>query len=509
MLFQLCLEGVLKLHITEEHDKGCEPHTYSLEDLRDLQNKLMLMSGKGDQGQREVNRFAEVTFHLFSLFYYKFHHGYCNELLSCFQVFASVQRLASAYIDLSVAGNPLFREWEAKVKCNSNEACIIMHLHLGNDVSVIVEGEVTEQLPEVCKKMESCLHFWKAFMDKQRSQHYYLNYFTAEQVVYLCSQLTQNNVTDIKDEVLMMLSFIKPNCSLSDLTQAWHKMSKINHEQNDDLDFQTFGKVPSMDEHDLNTGETCLSFDNLASQLRHVKGSEKLDVIWNSYMRHMNSFLPHFLDVRNLGYLLEILANSEYKGDSSQDGKTRNIQRELPKGMLTGNPNLIICPSEEILITCISIYMKSEKEPLPTYDEVLLCSASTQYEEVELFLRRCLSAGYGGKKIYTMLYVDQLTYEVSYKVEQFFQKQKAKSRKDYRLVLVCSANREHAYLPSAFSQFRLHLLPQEPISSIQRYLVGHFTVPADVSSAAAVFKNRQCVGAVFSERSGVGEYKIK
>ncbi|XP_067222276.1 E3 ubiquitin-protein ligase rnf213-alpha-like [Chanodichthys erythropterus] len=476
---KLCLEGVLKLHITEEHDEGCEAHTYSLEDLRDLQNKLMLMSGKGDQGQREVNRFAEV--------------------------FASVQRLASAYIDLSVAGNPLFREWEAKVKCNSNEACIIMHLHLGNDVSVIVEGEVTEQLPEVCKKMESCLHFWKAFMDKQRSQHYYLNYFTAEQVVYLCSQLTQNNVTDIKDEVLIMLSFIKPNCSLSDLRQAWHKMSKMNHEQNGDLDFQTFVKVPSMDEHDLNTGEPCLSFDNLASQLRHVNGSEKLDVIWNSYMRHMNSFLPHFLDVRNLGYLLEILANSEYEGDSSQDGKTRNIQRELPKGMLTGNPNLVICPSEEILITCISIYMKSEKEPLPTYDEVLLCSASTQYEEVELFLRRCLSAGNGGKKIYTMLYVDQLTYEVSYKVEQFFQQQKAQSRKDYRLVLVCSSNREHAYLPSAFSQFRLHLLPQEPIISIQRYLVGHFTVPADVSSAAAVFKDRQCVGAVYSERSGVGK----
>ncbi|ROL47362.1 E3 ubiquitin-protein ligase rnf213-alpha [Anabarilius grahami] len=476
---KLCLEGVLKLHITEEHDEGGEPHTYSLEDLRDLQNKLMLMSGKGDQGQREVNRFAEV--------------------------FSSVQRLASAYIDLSVAGNPLFREWEAKVKCNSNEACIIMHLHLGNDVSVIVEGEVTEQLPEVCKKMESCLHFWKAFMDKQRSQHYYLNYFTAEQVVYLCSQLTQINVTDMKDEVLMMLSFIKPNCSLSDLTQAWHKMSKMNHEQNDDLDFQTFVKAPSMDKHDLNTGEPCLSFDNLANQLRHVNGSEKLDVIWNSYMRDMNNFLPHFLDVRNLGYLLEILANSEYEGDSSQDGKTRNIQRELPKGMLTGNPNLVICPYEEILITCISVYMRSEKEPLPTYDEVLLCSASTQYEEVELFLRRCLSAGYGGKKIYTMLYADQLTYEVSYKVEQCFQQQKAQSRKDYRLVLVCSSNREHAYLPSAFSQFRLHLLPQEPIISIQRYLVGHFTVPADVSSAAAVFKDRQCVGAVFSERSGVGK----
>ncbi|KTG00736.1 hypothetical protein cypCar_00028018 [Cyprinus carpio] len=149
--------------------------------------------------------------------------------------------------------------------------------------------------------------------------------------------------------------------------------------------------------------------------------------------------------------------------------------------------------------------MSSKNEPLPTYDEVLLCSASTPYEEVELFLRRCLFAGYRGTKIYTMLYVDQLTYEVSYKVEQFFQHQNAWSRKDYRLVLVCSSNREHAYLPSAFSQFRLHLIPKEPIVSIQRYLVRHFTVPADISSAAAVFKDRQCVGVVSSERSGVGK----
>uniref|UniRef100_A0A672LBL4 RING-type E3 ubiquitin transferase n=1 Tax=Sinocyclocheilus grahami TaxID=75366 RepID=A0A672LBL4_SINGR len=385
---KLCLEDILKLHIMEEHDEGCETRIYSFEDLRELQNKLMLMSGKGDQGQREVNRFAEV--------------------------FASVQRLACAFIDLFVAGNPLFRHWKAKVNCNSKEECIIMDLDLGSVVSVMIEGDVTEQLPEVCRKMESCLCFWKAFMDKQRSQHYYLNYFTSEQVVYLCSQLTQKNDTELKDQVLMMLSFIKPNWSFSDVTQAWHR---------------------------------------LQYELRHANGSEK----------------------------------------------------ELPNGMATGKPNLIICPSEEILITCISMYMRSRKEPLPTYDEVLLCSASTPYEEVELFLRRCLSDGYRGKKIYTMLYVDQLTYEVSYKVEQFFHQQNAQSRNDYRLVLVCSSNKEHAYLPSAFSQFRLHLVPQEPMINIQQYLVRHFTVPADISSAAAVFKDRQFVGVVFSERSGVGK----
>lgn len=417
-------------------------------------------------------------------------------------------------MDLFVAGNPLFRYWEAKVNCNSAEACIKMDFNIGSVVSAImVEGDVTEQLPGICKKMESCLCFWKVFMDKQRSQHYYLNYYTAEQLVYMCRQLSQNNVSEIEDQALMMLSFIKPNCSTSDLRQALHRLQyeviMKGPERKDDFDFQTFVEVPSVIDND--TTEKAL-FEDLESHMGHANGAEKLDVIWNAYMRDMNSFLPDSLDVRSLGYLLEILANSpsKYKGDwHPQDQRRLNIQRELPNGMATGRPNLIICPSEEILLSCISIYMSSKNEPLPTYDEVLLCSASTPYEEVELFLRRCLSAGYRGKKIYTMVYVDQLTYEVSYKVEQFFQHQNAQSGKEYNLVLICTSNREHAYLPSAFSQFRLHLTPQEPTISIQRYLARHFTVPADVSSAAAVFKDRQCVGVVSSNRSGVGEYKCK
>lgn len=61
-LFQVSLDTVLKLQIPEENDEGRQMRCYSLEDLRELQNKLMLMSGKGDQGQNEVDHFAEVCF---------------------------------------------------------------------------------------------------------------------------------------------------------------------------------------------------------------------------------------------------------------------------------------------------------------------------------------------------------------------------------------------------------------------------------------------------------------
>lgn len=61
-LLQLSLDTVLELQIPEKNDESQRMRYYTLEDLRELQNKLMLMSGKGDQGQNEVDHFVEVHF---------------------------------------------------------------------------------------------------------------------------------------------------------------------------------------------------------------------------------------------------------------------------------------------------------------------------------------------------------------------------------------------------------------------------------------------------------------
>ncbi|KAA8582604.1 hypothetical protein FQN60_003825 [Etheostoma spectabile] len=488
---KLTLDTALKLQIPEEHDEAHQQmRCYTLEDLRELQNKLMLMSGKGDQGQNEVDRFTEV--------------------------FASVQRLAEAFIALYTAGNPLFRHWEAQINCrlSSEEHSIVMDFNLGSVLSVvIVEGSIEEQLPEFCRKMEKCLHYWMDFVDKQRSQHYYLNYYTAEQIVYLCSKLTQQNVTNMEDQVLMLLSFVKPNCTASDLRQVWHELQyeilTKPQEQNEDIEFQTFVMVPRSE---LGNPDFTSELDPLLSLVEQADGSQKFDLIWNAFMKDMKNYLPHILDIKSLGRLLEILANKEdeNKDDECEEGISDDnigdfIQRQLPKGLTAGNPNLIVCPHDEVLTSCISVYMSSKEETLPTYDEVLLCNSSTPYEQVELFLRRCLSTGYNGQKIYCLLYGDLLTYDVSSKVENFFQRMKMQSRKDYKLVIICSLEREHAYLPSAFSQYRLHMVPQEPLARIQRYLYKHYIVPADQCSAAAAFKDRLCVGVVSSKRAGVGK----
>ncbi|KAJ8398812.1 hypothetical protein AAFF_G00420090 [Aldrovandia affinis] len=493
---KLSLDTALKLKIPEEHEEGLEVRCYSLEDLRELQNKLMLMSGKGEQGQVEVDRFAEI--------------------------FAGVQRLAMAFVNLYTAGNPLFRHWESNINCSTlfedAAAGIIMDFNLRSVVGkIMVEGDVLEQLPQLCRKMECCLSFWKAFFDQQRSQHYYLNYYTAEQIVYLCKRLTQKNMRELDSQTLMMLSFIKPNCSFDDLRQTWHTLQyellTTAPEQNEDIDFQTFVEVASSN----NVGPT---FEregaDLLSLVEQTSGSQKLDLVWNAYMRDMNSYLPDSLDVCSLGKLLEILANQEDENededeDEEEEGlalserKEKGIFRRLPKGLVSGRPNLVICPRSEVLTSCISVYMSSWHEPLPTYDEVLLCTATTPYEQVELFLRRCLTAGYRGEKLYTLLHAEELAYEVSCRVEQLFQRLEIQCHRPYNLVIICSADREHAYIPSAFSQYRLHMVPLEPLGRIQSYLSRHYTVPSGQASAAAVFRDRMFVGVVTSRRAGVGK----
>ncbi|XP_029582376.1 E3 ubiquitin-protein ligase rnf213-alpha isoform X4 [Salmo trutta] len=485
---KLRLDTALKLQIPEQQEED-QMRNYSLEDLRDLQNKLMLMSGKGEQSQ--IDHFTEV--------------------------FDSVQRLAVAFVDLYAAGNPLFRCWEAKINCNTqSDTGIVMEFNLGNILqNIMVEGNAMDHLTDLCRKIEVCLDDWNKFMDKQRSQHYYLNYYTAEQIVYLCNVLTEKNLnTELDEKVLMMLSFVKPDCSASDVWETWmtFQNSMTDTQQDEDIGFQTF-----IDHHnDLGdfdssfAGEGNCAIDVLQSVVDQAVGLRKLDLVWDAYMKDMRSILQDSLDTRSFGRLLEMLANKENQEEDDEEPmllepSENTVRRKLPKGLFNCQPNLIICPQDEILTSSICLYMTSDYEQLPTYDEVLLCTPATSYEQVELFFRRCLTPGYLGEKIYTLLFADQLSYEVSYAVEKLFQKLSSCSRSNYRLVIICSAEREHTYIPSAFSQFKRNVVPQESLERIQRYLSRHYTVPSHQTSAASVFKGRHFVGIVSSQRAGVGK----
>ncbi|XP_028940022.1 E3 ubiquitin-protein ligase RNF213, partial [Antrostomus carolinensis] len=436
---KVSLDNVLHLTLPGSSGDTEASWKYSLAELRELQNKLMLMSAKGEQGL-EVEKFSEI--------------------------FSNVQRLAQAFIDLYSAGNMLFRSWLAHVYCSpKRESCVLIDFSLGLIPVLEGQGDMAV-LPGLCKTMESFLESWKNFMYEKRLQHFYLNYYTAEQLVYLCTELGQRMPSQ---GALMMLSFLKHNCTQQDVLRA------------------SRSEVPPSSRRSISDFQGMLGGEkDLTAQLK---------CIWECYMSNMGSFLPSCLDIDTLGEWLKNLASWE------REHVTRDFLRDL---LCVGQPNLITCPRSEVLTSALAIYMNSPNLPLPTFDEVLLCTPQTTDEQVGLFLRRCLIPCSGGEKIYTMLYADELSYDVSCRAEKLFQHLQHYSS-TYRLVILCNCEREHSYIPSVFSQYKVHMIPQRPLVEIQRYLQHHYRVTQPSSSAASVFKDNMCVGIVSSKRAGVGK----
>ncbi|NWZ10455.1 RN213 ligase, partial [Agelaius phoeniceus] len=313
---KVSLDSVLHFTLAAASKDTEASQKYSLAELCELQNKLMLMSAKGEQGL-EVERFSEV--------------------------FSNVQSLAQAFIDLYSAGNMLFRSWLAQVYCSPRrEYCVLMNFSLGPIPALKGQGDMAAVLPALCKTMESFLESWKSFMNAKRCEHFYLNYYSAEQLVFLCSELGRGRPSQA---ALMMLSFLNPHCTEQDVLTTLRNQGPPSSGKAAS-DFQVL-----MDgERDLNT------------RLKHI---------WECYMSNMGSFLPNCLDIDTLGVWLRNLASS---------GRER-VTRDFPRDLLcVGQPNLITCPRSEVLSSALAIYMNSPKQPLPTFDEVLLCTPQTSAE---------------------------------------------------------------------------------------------------------------------------------
>ncbi|XP_035293735.1 E3 ubiquitin-protein ligase RNF213 isoform X3 [Cricetulus griseus] len=440
-------DTVLHLLLPEGHGAQEAQRTYSTEELKELLNKLMLMSGKKDHNSNlEVEKFSEV--------------------------FSSMLRLVHAFINLHCAGNMLFRTWTAEVYCRPRSG-VSIRMDFGLElVNTLAEsGDVIELLGALCRQMENFLDDWKTVVTQKRAKHFYLNFYTAEQLVYLSSELMKCRPSEA---ALMMLSFIKGNCTVRDILEATSS-------------------------HESKAARQCQmkAVKHLSQQLRSESSlMGKLRVIMEQSTVCMSAFLPDCLDLDALGTCLAHLATL---GDSP-------VERPLPKGLQVGQPNLVLCGHSEVLSAALAIYMQDPRQPLPTFDEVLLCTPGTTVEEVELLLRRCLTPGSQEHKIYSLLFADQLSYEVGCRAEDLFQTLGTQRHlEDYQLVIICDAAREHCYLPSTFSQHKVPLVPQAPLPDIQAYLEKHYQVPKQTPSAAAVFRDRMCVGIVTSERAGVGK----
>ncbi|NXL40124.1 R213A ligase, partial [Glaucidium brasilianum] len=152
-------------------------------------------------------------------------------------------------------------------------------------------------------------------------------------------------------------------------------------------------------------------------------------------------------------------------------------------------------------------YQHPETAPLPSYDEVLVCTPDTEEEEVELLLRRALSPGSPDQKIYCLLGADKLNYKVSKQFEwHFFRLVQFHSIPNYRFIIFCNAKAHNHYVIKAFDAFKV-TLSWHSEAEIRSYLQGHLKVPSGTAPTIHAFEEprQQNVKFVFSEQARMGE----
>ncbi|XP_051273053.1 E3 ubiquitin-protein ligase rnf213-beta isoform X1 [Dicentrarchus labrax] len=462
-----CLQNMV--HVTVI--KGREEKSYKLEDLLELQNKLMLMSSKGEKGREQVNRFTEV--------------------------FEGVQRLGAILLQMQTSGNMLFREWHAGVQCcPQQQPCIKVAFLSLMGKEMVYYGEVTEQLQKLANSMESCQSQWRSFISEMRSNFNLLNHYTSEQIVYLCHWIHKvcQRHASVPPQLWHLLFPIKPQCTLTDVRVAYtYAASMIS--KHDELEDDTDTEEDMDEARDLmefsseDEGDGVMRCD---TDRNRKLVEDSLEELWRKFKDGMQQYLNECLDISTLAHFLSCLS----------ERNQQHMIRKLPLVLQEGKPNLILCPGAEVFATTLSCYMESPEQPLPSNDEVLVCREETTEEEVEIFLRRALGQGsvQNWQKIYSLVNPGLLGYDVSVALEKLFEDLARCANPHYRLVIVSPVVQQHRYVPSFFSNDKVQAGMSLTAETARKYLHHHFT-----QNALLVSPDHLSVWMVSSVRPAVGK----
>ncbi|XP_041671343.1 E3 ubiquitin-protein ligase rnf213-beta isoform X2 [Cheilinus undulatus] len=483
-----CLQNMI--HVTVR--KGREEKKYKLEELLELQNKLMLMSSKGEHGREQVNRFTEV--------------------------FEGIQRLGGIFVQMQTSGNMLFREWSAEVLCcPQHQPCIrVTFLSLWGK-EMVYYGGVTEQLQNLARSMNSCQKEWRSFISEMRSNFSLLNHYTSEQMVYLCHWIHKVCLgkASVPSQLWHLLNPIKPLCTLADVRAAFTKAASMSkkHDLPEDVDFEDetcIGSTTTSAEHTKNLMDETPDLMEFSSEdeddddnkceaddfRKHDEDS--LEKLWYKFKENMSEYLHEHLDIKSLAHFLSYLSKMNQQ----------HMIRNLPQILQEGKPNLVLCPSAEVFTTVLSFYMESPEQPLPSSDEVLVCKEETKEEEVEIFLHRALGQGSGEncQKIYSLVNPGLLGYDVSVALGERFESLKRSASPHYRLVIVSPVVHQHRYVPSFFSNDKVQACASLAVETARKYLHHHFTQNRISQNPVSLVSPHQLsVWMVSSSRPAVGK----
>lgn len=248
--------------------------------------------------------------------------------------------------------------------------------------------------------------------------------------------------------------------------------------------------------------------EQIAAAFENLENSdEKVVMLWKTYHNKLSGLVSDkFVDLDVLGETMNQLAKSAEVA----------VKRKLPIVLECGKPNLICCKDVEMLPLCLSLYNDKE-QPLPTYDEILVCTSETTAEEVELIIRRAVQPGSAHEKIYCLLNADKLNHDVSRKFESIFYKKTAEAHvqggmhKDkYQLIIFCDSKAHHSYVSTAFDMFK-RTVPENPNRNeeIKQYLLHKHQTSSQAETGFTKLNQpdrfQLKTRLIFSEHAGMGK----
>lgn len=193
----------LKLTI---RDKKFSKTSYNLDDLRDLESKLVLITGSEAKSRTEVDHYLNVRmvnnclcFVFISLCMFTF-----------FQVLQHVTRIAEVLLALRQAGNVAYSGHVVVIDCATYVAS--NHQQEPQLEKALAKQHVAE-LNTRAKEMEAALKDWEDEVKESRREFYALNYYTTRQLLLLRKELgfaRHNPQKPIDPKVLALLQSISP-----------------------------------------------------------------------------------------------------------------------------------------------------------------------------------------------------------------------------------------------------------------------------------------------------------
>ncbi|XP_052242698.1 E3 ubiquitin-protein ligase RNF213-like [Dreissena polymorpha] len=172
---------------------------YDFRQLQDLQSRLMLVADRNQLTAKETG----VSVEMYSL------------------ILDSVTRLGNVLRKLRKSGCVLFKSWKSQFWCEQDRR-VCVEISIGNekDLPKLVgrtnqSEKVQHHIPVIAKFLEKCLDEWLAYIKQSRSEFYFLNFFTTDQLVILQQELAQmGSERKLSPHVFSLLSAVKDDCKL-------------------------------------------------------------------------------------------------------------------------------------------------------------------------------------------------------------------------------------------------------------------------------------------------------